>query len=131
MLFSKENFHQSLGSLAFAILPVMGSMHFLKVIFKTTSRIPFWKHALSDPAGVETATALLNGSLHLDRGILHSLSPVITIVAVILPVLGLFFSFRLIVRNSSIPSSAKSVTMLAALIYSLVFEVSIVWWRIF
>ena len=41
----KETLYKSFSQLVIAMLPVTGSMHLLKAILKTTSRIPYWNYA--------------------------------------------------------------------------------------
>lgn len=59
---AKETWIKSFTQLVIAILPVTASMHLLKSLLKTTSRIPYWDFVFSDPKGVKTAQLLTDNS---------------------------------------------------------------------
>ncbi len=62
-----ENIKTSFTCFVLAILPVTASMHLLKAIFKTTSRIPYWKIAISDPLGYQSANAIISNTVTLNK----------------------------------------------------------------
>lgn len=129
-IFSSESIKDSLTAIALTVLPVMGAMHLLKSFFKTTSRIPYWSYVFSDPEGVETARALIDGSLYLDKTIPLMINPFLTGIAALLPVIGFSLSVWAALRQGTVSFPAKVVTIAAALIYAAIFEVSIIAWRL-
>lgn len=129
-LISGETLKGAVEGIALAILPVMASMHLLKSLLKTTSRIPYWTYALRDTKGTETAEMLVGGALHLDKTILLTIGPFLTGTAVALPIIGLGFSLWIIMRRKRQSLSVNAVTLAAALLYSGLFEVSIIAWRL-
>ncbi|MBL7074580.1 4Fe-4S binding protein [candidate division KSB1 bacterium] len=128
---SGEKFKDSMTAIALAVLPVMGGMHLLKALLKTISRIPYWTYAFNDTQGIETAEALIDGTLHLDEAIPQTINPFLTGIAVLLPIVGFGLSAWVITGRKKESLSMRAITMAAALFYSGLFEVSIiVWWLI-
>ncbi|MCP4000105.1 MAG: 4Fe-4S binding protein, partial [Gammaproteobacteria bacterium] len=52
-------FRKFLCTIGTAFIPIMAAAHATKVLLKTTSRIPYWEHAFTDPVGVNTANNIL------------------------------------------------------------------------
>jgi hypothetical protein len=125
-----EKFIDAAAVLALALLPVMGAMHLLKGLLKTTSRIPYWSMALHDPGGVGTAKALVEGTLRLDKSFLQSLAPFMSGIALLMPVLAFGLSAWLITRRKKDCYHVKAVTLAAVLIYTAIFESMIIAWRL-
>ncbi len=48
-----------------AFIPIMAVAHAIKVLLKTTSRIPYWEYLVMDPVGVETARDILDKTVPL------------------------------------------------------------------
>jgi hypothetical protein len=57
-----EKFFSVFGT---AFIPILAAAHIVKALLKTTSRIPYWENAVTDPIGVESARGILDKSLHL------------------------------------------------------------------
>ena len=129
-LVSKKTVRESFADMALSFLPVIASMHLLKATLKTTSRIPYWQFVSDNPKGINTAQALIDGSLNLDKAFLTGLQPFITILAVILPLVGLFFSFIIISNRINQNKITKWISFIAVFIYFSLFEISIVFWRL-
>jgi len=129
-IISGEMFKNSMATTALAILPVMGGMHLLKSLLKTVSRIPYWTHVFRDYKGIETAGALINGSLSLDKTIPQTINPFLTGIAILLPIIGFGLSVWVIKYRKKEALSAKATTLTAALLYAGLFFVSIILWRI-
>ena len=128
---ARETWNASFTQLALAVLPITASMHLLKALLKTTSRIPYWKFVFSDPNGVKTATMLMNHSAVLDKSALNFLSPVISLFAVLLPAGGLILSFLIIKKQQHKNGISRAVSLFAALIYGCMFLYALIAWRIF
>ncbi len=122
---SRGKIRESLAMVSLAILPVMGCMHLLKAFFKTTSRIPFWTHTIQDPRGIDTAQALISGSLHLDKAVLQTLHPAMTVIAVLLPLIGLSVSLLFIMRRRNESLLTRLITFSAVFVYFGLFEAGI------
>ena len=129
-VFAKETWLNSFRQLVIVILPITASMHFLKAILKTTSRIPYWDFVFSDPQGVKTAQLLADNPALLNKSILLAISPYLSIIAILLSVGGIVLSFS-IIRKQKLNMSSKIISILAVLIYSCMFLFSLVAWGFF
>lgn len=130
-LFTKTDWRASFSQLVLAILPVTASMHLLKALLKTTSRIPYWDFVFSDPLGVKTAHLFMDKTISLDKSILLSLSPFISTLAILLPLGALALSLNIIRKRQNENQISKLITAVAVLIYGSLFLVSLTAWRIF
>jgi ferredoxin len=126
-----ENWKKSFTQLVLAILPITASMHLLKAILKTSSRIPYWKFSLSDPAGVVSAQKIMSNTVSLDKSVLTTLSPLVSLAAVLLPVLGLILSLVIIKKQKIDSTVSKTISVAALLIYSGIFITALTLWRLF
>jgi Fe-S-cluster-containing hydrogenase component 2 len=132
-LFSKgnqESIKQSMSFLALAILPVIASMHLLKGILKSTSRIPYWPYALTDSSGIETAKAIIANPALLNKSFINQISPFITTLAILLSLLGLFMSYRLTVKKQDRAIAYRWIEFSAAFVYFGIYFVTIFVWRV-
>ena len=129
-LISKEKFKITITQIILAILPITASMHLLKALLKTTSRIPYWSFVFSDPKGVTTAQLIIDNSTVLSKNILITLAPFLTIVAVLLSVGGIILSFMIIKKQKNQNLKSKLITVFAVLLYSGLFFVTIFMWRV-
>ena len=74
-----------------AFIPIMASAHVVKAMLKTTSRIPYWENAFTDPVGVVTARGILDKSLQL-ASIPAWREPVVTMLSLVLVCCGIAVS---------------------------------------
>jgi len=130
-LLAKETILNSFTQLVMAMLPITASMHLLKALLKTTSRIPYWDFVFTDPKGVNTAQALIEKSKTLDKGILLSLSPYLSALAVLFSLGGIILSLMVIHRQKFNNKTSKAISLFAALLYSGIFLIGIIAWRFF
>ena len=129
--FTHETWRNAFTQLALAILPVTASMHLLKAIFKTTSRIPYWNSAISDPKGVESAELIMKNHDLLNNNFLTNfISPAVSFFAIILPVIGLLLSFYIIRKQEHTNRLSKTISILAVLLYSAIFLTMLIFWKI-
>lgn len=129
--FSKADSWKKLFSgLALAILPITASMHLLKALLKTTSRVPYWSYVFSDAKGVDTASRIVKNP-HLLNNAFYSqiLKPVDSVFAVLLIVLGLILSIA-VIRKQQPDRGSRTVSLVAALCYFTLFAVTILYWRV-
>lgn len=129
-LVSKETIGESFATIALSLLPIIAAMHILKAILKTTSRLPYWQYVIDDPEGINTAQALIDGSLQLDKTFLTGIQPLVTFLAVLLPLIGLFFSIKIIRNRTNQNNLTKWINFITVFIYFSIYEVSIVFWRL-
>ncbi len=116
-----------------AFIPVMAAAHAVKALLKTTSRIPFWDHAVSDPLGVETARGILDGTTNLAPVPLW-INPVLTILSLALMGIGVALSFvvvrKLIVEHLPGSGSRGMPFYLIPGLYGGMFIFMLIAWRL-
>lgn len=128
---AKESWKAGFTQLVLAILPITASMHVLKSILKTTSRIPYWKHSISNPDGVEAAERIQENSELLASPFLTSLTPIISVIAVLLPILGFGVSFLIIQKQKYRNSLSKGISFFGAILYAAIFMSTLILWKVF
>lgn len=128
---AKESWKRAFTQLVLIILPITASMHLLKAVFKTTSRIPYWNYTISDPKGVDSAKLIIENPELLNNASLASfLSPTLSIIAIALPIIGLAFSLLVIKKQQHNNQLSKTISLLAVLVYASVFLVSLIAWKL-
>lgn len=130
-VFAQESLKKSFTQLVLAILPITASLHLLKAILKTTSRIPYWDYVFADIIGIETAQKIIDNPEYLNKSIPNSISPVIDIVAILLPIAGIFISLLIINKQKFNNIWSKLASIIAILIYASLFIITIIAWRWF
>ncbi len=128
--FAKTDWKKSFTQLVLAILPITASMHLLKALLKTSSRIPYWDFVFSDPEGVKTAQLLMDNPELLNKSFLLLLSPFISTVAILLPLGALILSLQIIKKQQKENRKAKLINTIAVLIYAGLFLISLTAWRV-
>jgi NAD-dependent dihydropyrimidine dehydrogenase PreA subunit len=128
---AKETWIKSFTQLVIAILPVTASMHLLKSLLKTTSRIPYWDLVFSDPKGVKTARLLYDNPELLNKNILSVISPYIDMIAILLSVGGLALSLLIIRKQQYKNRTSRIISIFAVLVYSSIFFITLTAWRMF
>ena len=121
-------------SRAFALLliPTMAGAHLIKAILKTTSRIPYWPYAISEPAGVQTAGKIIDETIMLDKSVPNALYPLISFDAAAILLIVLIFTLLIIHKSLSLRNlskSVKAVLLLGVLAYWSIFGLTILKWR--
>jgi hypothetical protein len=129
---SKVSVRTVVESLALLLLPTMAGAHVIKALLKMTSRIPYWRHALSDTTGITVAQRIFDNTLSLDKSVPNSLYPVLNLIIVVVLVIALAASL-LIVRKSPalarLDTHSKGTLALGTILYWSVFSVMILMWR--
>ena len=129
--FSNESWKNGFSQLVLTILPITASMHLLKALFKTTSRIPYWQYVFSDPKGLDTAKDIIHNPELLQSGFLIDIiSPFISVIAVIIPVLGLIISIYVIKKQKRSNRISIMISVLAVVIYSSIFIIAMIGWKV-
>ncbi len=128
---TNESVKTAVRQLVVALLPVTASMHLLKALFKTTSRIPYWSFSVSDPTGIDTADKIIKNKELLNNVFLsEGVTPILNIIAVLLPVLGLILSFFVIKKQIHTNISSKIISVIAVILYSSIFIITMIEWKI-
>ncbi len=78
-----------------AFIPIMAAAHAIKALLKMTSRIPYWRHAASDPIGTETARSLLANATQLSS-LPAWCEPAITVLSLALMAAGVTASLAVV-----------------------------------
>jgi hypothetical protein len=112
----------------------MAAAHAVKALLKTTSRIPYWEHAFTDPVGVNTAKGIINKSIQLSP-LPTWRDPVITVASLILMTFGIAVSI-FIIRKSTVTHAhdTKRCTWplyIIPALYGGAFAVMLCLWRLF
>jgi ferredoxin len=119
-------------SFALLLLPTVAGAHIIKSVIKMSSRIPYWRHAISDPKGIQTAQNIAAAKLVLDKSITDAMDPVISFIAVAVLLIALAATV-LIFRRSAVMDKhtlgVKVVLLLSVLTYWAVFGLTISEWR--
>ena len=127
--FAHEEWKTSFNQLVLSILPITASMHLLKALLKTTSRIPYWSNAITDTTGIETAQSLYDKTSSLNQEVLFTLSPYISIIAVLLPLVSLSLSLLIINKQNFRNKISKAVSTIAVVVYAAMFFTMLIAWR--
>lgn len=121
------------SSFALMLLPTMAGAHLTKAIFKMISRIPYWPHVLSDPAGVATATKIaVQKTVVLDKAIPEALFPATSWAAAVILLAALAAVVLIFARSPALrrqKALARIPLLLGALAYWAVFGGTILLWR--
>jgi len=130
-IFAGEKLKSAFTQLVIVILPITASMHLLKALLKTTSRIPYWEHVWSDVKGVETARRIMEDSSYLNKDVLLQIAPIISVLSILLPVGALFLSIMIIRKQKNISNLSKGFSFVATFIYFSLFLIALLAWRYF
>jgi ferredoxin len=111
------------------LLPTIAGAHIVKSVLRMSSRIPYWRGALSDPMGIETARKMIAGTLVLDESVTDALDPVVsfTVAVVLFVALGAtaqIFRKSLVVQKQGL--GVKIVLLLSVLVYWSIFGLTII-----
>ncbi len=130
-IFAKESIKHSFNQLVIILLPITASMHLLKALLKTSSRIPYWEFIFSDPKGIKTAQLISENPMFLSKNILDLISPFIDFTALLLSIGGIILSFLIIRKQKSINNTSKIISVFIVIIYSGIFLITLIAWRFF
>jgi hypothetical protein len=117
-----------------AFIPIMAATHTVKALLKTTSRIPYWENAFTDPVGVETASGILDKSIQLTPLPVWR-EPAVTAMSLVLVCCGIAVS-TIVIRKLTTTHLRKSGHRAWALylipgLYGGAFAAMICLWRFF
>jgi hypothetical protein len=117
-----------------AFIPIMAAAHTIKALLKTTSRIPYWENAFTDPVGVESASSIIDNSLQL-ASLPAWRDPVVTALSLVLVCCGITIS-TVVIRKLTMAyvrdSRRRAWTLyLIPGLYGGAFAIMICLWRLF
>ena len=124
-------FGATVKTFALLLLPTIAGAHIIKSILKMSSRIPYWRGALSDPKGIETARRMVAGTLVLDESLTDALEPAVSFAAAVLLLAALAATVLIFRRSAAVQkhnSGVKVVLLLGVLAYWAVFGLTIFRW---
>ncbi|MHC4536701.1 MAG: 4Fe-4S binding protein [Planctomycetota bacterium] len=125
-------FGATVKTFALLLLPTIAGAHIIKSILKMSSRIPYLRHALSDPKGIETAQRMVAETLVLDKSVLDALDPAISFVTSAVLIVALAATVQIFRRSAVVQKhghGVKVVLILGVLAYWAIFGLTIFGWR--
>jgi polyferredoxin len=117
---------------ALLLLPTIAGAHIIKSILKMSSRIPYWRGALSDPKGIDTAQRIVAGKLVLDKSVTNALDPAVSFAAAAVLLVALAATVHIFRRSAVVQKHSpgvKVVLLLCVLAYWGIFGLTIFRWR--
>ena len=125
-------FGATVKSFALLLLPIIAGAHMIKSILRMSARIPYWRNALSDPKGIETAQRIVAGKFAPNNSVTNALDPAVSIAAAVVLFAALaatvYIGRRSMVVQKQSPG-VKAVIVLFVLAYWCIFGLTIIWWR--
>jgi ferredoxin len=126
------SFGQTVKTFALLLLPTIAGAHIIKSILRMSSRIPYWKGAISDPKGVQTAQKMVAETLILDKSVTGALDPTVSFAAVAVLLVTLAATVQIFRRSAFVQKHnprVKAVLFLGVLVYWSIFGLTILRWR--
>jgi len=115
-----------------AFIPIIAAAHLDKAILKTTSRLPYFEHLLTDLTGITTAQGIIDGRLTLHANPVW-VNVLVSVLLTSIMVAGIWLSIKVVkkinLRRSE--TGSKSPLYLIPVIYGSIFLVMIIIWRWF
>ena len=114
------------------LLPTIAGAHIIKSILKMYSRIPYWRGALSEPRGIETAQRIVAGKLALDKTVTNALDPGVSFATAVVLLAALAVTVYIFRRSGIVQKHSpgvKAVLLLFVLVYWGIFGLTILRWR--
>jgi ferredoxin len=129
-LFAKEKIRNSINQTVIALLPITASMHLIKAMLKTTSRIPYWDNVFTDPLGITTASLIMKNKAYLDTSFVDYIAPFLSVIAIAISLSGVVLSVIVINKQAFKNNLSKYITYFTAVVYASIFFITLVVWRI-
>ena len=123
---------QTARTFTLLLLPMIAGAHIIKSILRMSSRVPYWRGALVDPRGIETAQKIVSGTFVPDQSVTDALDPVVSLAAaaVLLVVLAATVQiFRRPVVMQKYSPGVRVVLVLSVMAYWCIFGVTIFLWK--
>jgi len=130
---SKASSETIVKAFALLLLPTMAGAHLINAILKMSSRIPYWPHVFSDPAGIATATKIhYDKTLVLNQSVPNALYPVISFVAAAVLLIALLATLLVLSSSAAVRKlkpGTRLILFLGVLVYWGIFALTIFKWR--
>jgi polyferredoxin len=126
------SFGQTVKTFALLLLPTIAGAHIIKSLLRMSSRIPYWKEAISDPKGIQTAQKMVAGTLILDKSVTDALDPAVSFIAAAVLLVTLAATVQIFRRSAFVQkhsSGVKTVLFLGVLTYWCIFGLTVMRWR--
>jgi polyferredoxin len=126
------SFGATAGTFTLLLLPTIAGAHIIKSILRMSSRIGYWRGALSDPKGIETAQRIVAGTLVPDESVTNALEPAVSFAAAALLLAALAATVVIFRRSEAVQKHSpgvKIVLLLSVLAYWAIFDLTILIWR--
>ena len=117
------SFRESLNNIALLLLPVVAVLHAFKGMTKIIKRVEYLPLAFKDIKGVDTANALLSGSLNMDHKVSDLLLNGSYFISPILIGMSIYLVFA-VSKNAKLKYANVGVSLVV--IYALIFSFSFV-----
>jgi polyferredoxin len=126
------SFGQIARTFMLLLLPTIAGAHIIKSILRMSSRVPYWRGALADPKGIQTAQRIVAGTLVPDQSMTDALDPAISFAAAAVLLAALAATVRIFRRSvvvQKLSPGVRVVLLLSVLAYWYIFGVTIFIWR--
>jgi len=125
-------FGAAVKTFALLLLPTIAGAHIIKSLLRMSSRVPYWRHAISDPKGIETAQRIVAGTLVLDKSVTDTIDPAISFASAFVLLVTLAATVQIFRRSAVVQKlgpGVKVVILLCVLAYWGIFGLMIFKWR--
>jgi len=131
LLYPGTGVREYFKAIAIYFVPILAGAHVLKAVLKTTSRIPYIKLSLRDPAGINTARAIISGAHILDKTVVTALQPYISIFAFLSLSGVIIVSLASLRKNYGSRRGHSTIfPSIGILLYGLLFLTALYFWRL-
>jgi len=126
------SFGQIVKTFAMLLLPTIAGAHIIKSILRMSSRIPYWKSAVSDPKGIQAAQKMVAEAQILDKSVTDALDPAVSFAAAAVLLVTLAATVQIFRRSAFVQkhnSDVKTVLFLGVLAFWCIFGLTVLRWR--
>jgi hypothetical protein len=124
-------FRRYLATFAIALVPLAAAGHVCKATLKTTTRIAYIPHSLTDPIGIDTASSIVSGDIKLQHPGFVAAGWPVTILLVVFLLAGIGVSLAALRTISRREGRPVWGTTIVAAVYWLILAVTVAAWRVF
>ena len=125
-------FGATVKTFSLLLLPTIAGAHIIKSILRMSSRIPFWRGALTDPKGIETAQKILAGTIVPKKFVTDALDPAVSFTAAVVLFVALGATVQIFRRSRVMQKHSlgvKFILFMSVLVYWSILSLTIIGWR--